>query len=84
MSYFDRFDIVEAWFVWLCHHHDGKGYPRNDPRYWASYGRCSTMEKRLGFKPRPDLEMETLTENGREIYDALCRRAKFCDCARAA
>lgn len=82
MPTFDRFDIVEAWYVWLCLHHDGKGYPRQDPRYWSSYGRMSTMESRLSFKPRSDLDIETLTENAREIYDNICRRAGWCDCLR--
>lgn len=85
--YFDRFDIVEAWFVWLITHHVGiVPGSVDDPRgkrhkdYWQSYNRLSWMEKDLDFKPA--LDLDTLTENGREIYDNLCRRCGFCDCLK--
>lgn len=80
MPEFNRFDVVEAWYVWLCLHHDGKGYPRSDPRWWSSYGRLSTMESRLHFRPPANLDYETLSENSKEIYRAICRRAGWCDC----
>ena len=78
--YFDRFDIVEAWFVWLNSHHVGIVSSRKDQHYWQSYNRLSMMEKRLGFKPGCGLCENTLSENGKEIYDAICRRAGCCDC----
>ncbi len=87
MPTFDRFDIVEAWYVWLITHHCGVvSGSIDDPRgkrhgaYWQSYNRLSWMEKDLNFKPRGDLDVDTLTENGREIYDNLCRRLGYCDC----
>lgn len=83
---FDRFDIVEAWYVWLCTHHCGvvasekSSDGRGNPRWWQSYNRVSWMPKRLGFEPRPNLEYKTLTENGQLIHDDICRRLGTCDC----
>lgn len=82
--YFDRFDIVEAWYLWLCHHHDGKGYERSHPKWWSSYGRLSWMPSKLHYKPRSNLELESLNENEREIYNNLCRRAGWCQCLQEA
>jgi hypothetical protein len=59
--YFDRFDVVEAWYVWLSHNHDGMFSDR--------YKRLSKIS--TYFDPRPDLEYETLTENGKVIYNNL-------------
>lgn len=90
MPTFDRFDIVEAWYVWLIGHHvgivpgtatDRRG--RHHPDYWQSYNRLSWMEHDLGFKPRADLAPDTLTENGKAIYDNICRRAGWCQCLEA-
>jgi hypothetical protein len=91
MLYFDRFDIVEAYYVWLSLHHcgivggtvdDPKG--RRHPDYWRSYNRLSWLPVTLGFKPRPNLAPETLSENGQEIYRGLCERAGgTCDCDEA-
>lgn len=80
--YFDRFDIVDAWYVWLSSHHDGKDYRRSDSRWWSSYSRFSTMEKRLGYRPAPSLSYDTLNENALEIYRNICRRAGWCDCLK--
>ena len=58
---FDRFDIVEAYYLFFCHFHEGQ---------WSDkYSRLSKMSRY--FKPRCNLSVETLTENGREIYDNL-------------
>lgn len=64
--HFDRFDIVEAHYVFLSHYHEGGGS--------ESYRRLSTMETRLRFRPRPDLSLDTLSENGRAIYARLVAR----------
>ena len=79
---FNRFDVVEAWYLWLCCHHCGIVHdpPRSHPNWWQSYNRLSFMESKLHFKPRSDLSEETLTDNERLIYDDLCRRCGFCDC----
>jgi len=80
--HFDRFDICEAYYLWLTLHHDGKGYKKSDPRYWSSYGRLSTMQNALGYRPSALLAYETLTENGQAIYDNLCLRGGWCDCQK--
>ena len=63
-AYFDRFDVVEAWYVFLCQWHDGRGKGR------YSYGRLSKLF--TYFKPGCHLNSEEdLTDNGRAIYDQL-------------
>lgn len=64
MPYFDRFDIVEAHYCFCADYHGGQ---------------ASTLYARLChiltyLRPRPNLSVDTLTENGREIYDALATR----------
>ena len=62
--YWDRFDICEAWYLALSHCHSGQ---------WSrEYSRLSRMSRY--FKPAPGLDVATLTENGRAIYDAACER----------
>jgi len=86
-----RFDVVEAYYIWLCTHHCGiVGRPylgdgifapvERHSEWWMSYNRLSMMPTRLQFKPSPGLEYETLTERGKEIHINLCRRGAFCDC----
>ena len=59
--YFDRFDVCEAWFLFLCHTHGGQGTPE--------YARlCRLLEY---FTPGPMLTAETLGDNARAIYDDL-------------
>jgi hypothetical protein len=59
--YFDRFDICEAWYLWLSHNHGGQ---------WSSeYERlCALLE---WFTPSPLLTLDRLSDNAREIYDAI-------------
>lgn len=58
--YFDRFDICEAYSLWA---HD--------------YGEYAVITRlnRLQFRPSPLLAYDTLTTNGRGIYDALAARS---------
>jgi len=64
--YFDRFDICEAYFLALSHCHGGQ---------WSNeYVRLCKLTRKSFFKPSPFLSVETLTENGREIYDNACKR----------
>ena len=60
--YFDRFDIVEAYYLALSECHSGQ---------WSKeYARlCKLMSY---FKPKHSLSTETLSENGREIYVNAC------------
>lgn len=64
--YFDRFDICEAWFLYLNETHEGQGSEK--------YARLSKLLQH--FKPRLDLEYR-LSENGREIYDTLMTEAGY-------
>ena len=67
MPEFDRFDVVEAWYIFLSQWHDGHGRGR------ASYGRLSRLLQY--FRPAPSLTNEDdLSENGRLIYDRLVSR----------
>lgn len=66
MATFNRIDIVEAHYLFLTHFHEGGGSKK--------YQRLSTIPTRFGFKPAPNLSYDTLTENGRDIYDALVRK----------
>ena len=60
--YFDRFDIAEAYYLALSHCHSGQ---------WSlEYSRLSRMSRY--FKPSPLLSVDSLSENGYEIYQAVC------------
>lgn len=60
----DRFDIAEAYYLALSHCHGGQ--------WTAEYLKLSKLCRY--FRPRPTLTVETLTENGREIYEAVVAR----------
>lgn len=67
--FFDRFDIVEAYFLFFSYYHEGQGS--------AKYARLSRMGRY--FRAAPSLTIERLSENGREIYDLLAEKeAKNC------
>lgn len=62
--YWDRFDIVEAWYLALTHCHGGQWSPE--------YERLCKMQ--TYYKPGLSKEyVEGLTDNGREIYEAACK-----------
>jgi hypothetical protein len=58
---FDRFDICEAWYLWLSENHGGQGS--------VEYSRLSSLLN--FFSPRPSLSYETLSENAQMIYDGI-------------
>jgi hypothetical protein len=61
--YWDRFDICEAWFIYLSEHHEGQ--------FSDKYARlCHLL---TFFKPSPFLRRDRLTENGKAILDNLER-----------
>jgi hypothetical protein len=62
--YWDRFDIVEAWYLALSDCHGGQGSPE--------YARLCRMERY--FRPSPLLSVDSLSENARMIYDNACER----------
>lgn len=64
MPYFDRFDIVEAYYCALSDCHGGQAS--------REYARLSRMSRY--FKPRASLSADTLDDNAREIYLAVCQR----------
>jgi hypothetical protein len=74
--YFDRFDICEAYAVLEWDWHAGGWLHERPSNVRRGRARGFTGEStdiqldRLKFRPRPNLSYETLTENGREIYDA--------------
>ena len=58
----NRFDICEAWFVYLNESHQGQGCPL--------YARLSKLTSH--FQPRSGLcGADDLTEEGHEVYDNL-------------
>jgi len=58
---FNRFDIAEAWYLALSHCHDGQ---------WSKeYKRLCHIKNY--FTPSINLSYETLTENGKSIYNNL-------------
>jgi hypothetical protein len=61
MTYFDRFDICEAWYLYLSHCHGGQWSPE--------YERLSRLQGY--FTPSPMLSVDSLNENARAIYDDL-------------
>jgi len=68
MAMYNSFDIAEAHYCFAMYYHDGGGSP--------IYGKFNTLS-RIGFKPRPNLDVDTLEENGREIFDNLVSKHGF-------
>jgi hypothetical protein len=62
--YFDRFDICEAWYLALSDAHGGQSSPE--------YERLSRLTRPGHFSPGPSLSVDSLSENGREIYWRAC------------
>ena len=61
--YFDRYDICEAYFLALSDCHNGQNS--------AEYIRlCRLLTY---FKPSCFLSVDSLTDNGLEIYERVCR-----------
>ena len=62
--YFDRFDICEAYYLFLSNYHEGM--------MSLKYKRLSRVLRY--FKPSPLLCVERLSSNGKEIYESLCQK----------
>jgi hypothetical protein len=61
----DRFDIVEAWYLYMTLWHGGQ---------WSVEYRLTGVFHSLRFRPRPSLGMpRDLEGNARAIYDYLVR-----------
>lgn len=74
--HFDKFDICEAHYV-LEMDYNLHGWLQERPSNRRRMEATHVQLHRMGFKPRPNLSEETLTENGRAIYRELERRYKF-------
>jgi hypothetical protein len=70
MPYFDRFDICEAHAVLEWDYNVG-GIVMERAQNAKRMESTGVQLSRMQFKPSPMLSSDTLTENGREIYDAL-------------
>lgn len=71
--YWDRFDICEAYAVLEWDWHDG-GWLRERLSNQRRKEATSIQLSRMQFRPRLNLSYETLTENGKAIYDAAEQR----------
>ena len=61
--YWDRFDICEAYYLFMMLHHGGQ---------WSAEYALSGTFARLEFSPRPSLASPAdLEDNAREIYNRL-------------
>ena len=64
--YFNRFDIVEAHYLFYCEYHSGQ---------WCHlYRRLSRIIRY--YRPSPLLSVESISDNAREIYENLVRKHK--------
>lgn len=61
--YFERFDVVSAWYLYLSHYHEGQ--------FSKKYKRLCKI--RTYFNPGMSVEYTNLSNNGREIYNNLCK-----------
>ena len=73
MPHFNRFDICEAHAVLEWDYNLG-GWLRERPSNQKRREATSVQLHRMQFRPPCDLSYETLTKNGREIYDDFVKR----------
>lgn len=59
---FDRFDICEAYYLFASDYHEGQ---------WSKLYKVFGRLNKIGFKPGMNLRYESLSENGKEIYNQL-------------
>lgn len=60
---YSEFDVAEALYLWLSHHHDGQCS--------AKYKALCQLTAPGMFKPAPSLSEETLESEALDIYDML-------------
>ena len=58
-TYFDRFDICEAYYLFASHYHDGQW-----SETYKIFGRLNNIQ----FRPSPMLSLKSLTKNSLRIY----------------
>jgi hypothetical protein len=59
---FDRFDVCEAYYLYGSLYHSGQG-----SKEYAYMGRAHN----LGFRPSASFSYESLSDNGKTIFDNL-------------
>lgn len=64
--FFDRFDIVEAYYIFFVNYHTGLNS--------IEYARLSKMRKY--FRPAINLSVDSLSENSLDIYNNLVNNIK--------
>ncbi len=62
MTYFDRFDICEAWYMYASLYHGGQW-----SKEYEIFGRLDRMQ----FKPSPLLSVDSMTLNSKLIFENL-------------
>lgn len=72
MPYFDRFDICEAHYILECDY-NVNGWLRERPSNRRRMESTGVQLYRMQFKCPANLSYETLSDNGREIYDLLVK-----------
>ena len=70
----NRFDICEAYYLYCRDNHQGQW-----SKEYEVLGRLINMR----FKPGINLEVDELTENGKQIYDNLVSKEEQSLCATA-
>lgn len=73
MMNFDRFDICEAYHAFATDWHGGM-----TSEIYRIFGRLHRLQFRISPLHKG---YESLTENGKEIYDALCIKYGYCNVA---
>ena len=76
MPIWDRFDICEAHAVLEWDYNLG-GWLNERPSNQRRKEATAVQLHRMQFEARRDLSYDTLTENGKEIYDELVARFKL-------
>lgn len=74
MFQFNRFDVCEAYYLFLSHYHEGQGSEK--------YQRLSHMLSY--FTPSPLLKYAGLSSNAKDIYDTLVEKetgVRYLPCA---
>jgi hypothetical protein len=66
--YFDRFDILSAYYLFGSDYHGGQF-----TKEYAYIGRALNA----GFSPGPLFSYRSLSDNGKAIYNALCQIHKY-------
>ena len=64
---FDRFDVCEAYWLFYCHWHRGGMTLRCEAK---GRGIAEQLD-RMRYRPSPLLELDTMSDGAREIYELL-------------